>query len=272
MKFKLKEIILNITKRCPYTCSFCLLNAKNSARDIIRAPRDELQKEKWVYTIDWIIKNNPIEDMDISGGDSINYNGKIELTIDFPPSKEDIYRGTYNKENYLFAKTLVESGYDVNITTVIRKDNGRYMNEITETIESIKPHSWTLIPYYNVGRGRYIKLENDVLELRNIYKYLIENSPIDNIKFQHTFFMFIDKDRFQCEIPYQIGILPNGKVVYCPWGLDFYGNPLKWNMIGDSTLNNIEEIISKRERTLELKFKEEGFNFCRTRLGEDYDN
>ncbi len=315
--YGLEEVIISITKRCPYFCSFCLLDAIPYPYDIKETPSDEISSNIWKITLDKLLKiNKSIKNIDISGGDplfytymrgliryilekvpheilsisttgknylvklrlldEIDYNGEIELTIDTPPEVMDKERGKYSELNHKFAKILIDKGYKVIIVTVLRRDTIVYLEELTKVIQELGPMEWSIIPYYSVGRGVDKDLVPTATQLFGAYltlKRFSEESGIQ-VKFQHSMYFLIKetlekylnlKIRARCEIPYQIGILPNGDVVFCPWGLERDGSPFLWNKIGNIAEENIEIILKRRTEIIRRKFEKKGFNFCRTR-------
>ncbi len=315
--FETREIIANITKRRPYFCSFCLLDAIPYIYDLKNTPADEVSSTLWKKTLETILKTaSNIENIDISGGDplfytytrklmgdlletipqkilsisttgknhqvklrfldDVDYKGVIELTVDTPPEIVDRERGKYSELNYMFAKILIEGGYKVVVVTVLRRDTIVYLSELTDTIRRLSPMEWAIIPYYSVGRGIDKDLTPTTNQLYGAYLSLMRFSEETGIpvKFQHSM-NFLIKNFLEkylgikvypsCEIPYQIGILPNGDVVFCPWGLDKDGKPFPWNRVGNITKESIEDLLRKRAKIIKEKFEREGFSFCRTR-------
>jgi len=315
--FEVKEIIINITKRCPYFCSFCLLDAIPYIYDLRSTPKDEIPSTLWIRTLETLLNtSSKIENIDISGGDplfytytrnlvkdlleivphevlsisttgknyqvklrfldEVDYKGEIELTVDTPPEIIDREREKYNESNYLFAKTLIERGYKVTIVTVLRKDTIIYLADLMNIIENLSPMQWAVIPYYAVGRGIDKDLAPTTNQLYGAYLSLVRFSQESGIpvKFQHSTYFLIKnyllkhlniKIPHVCEIPYQIGILPNGDVVFCPWGLNRGGKPFSWNKIGNIAEELIESLLKKRAKIIKENFEKEGFNFCRAR-------
>ena len=300
MEYTIHEVVTNLIQDCPNKCAFCIVNSRFS----FNGCNPYVSKGRWISVLKELLNSQEIKSLNLSGGDPLNYNqtreiikevysdsrsgiysisttgfdyekkinfleninykGIIELTLDYPHQRMDKYRPYLNVNNFEFALKLKERGFKVSIMTVIRKDNIEYLlnKELYKDIRKIEPESWHLIPYYKNGRGINLDLLpsiEDLLNLKEKTKY-----PDIKIKFQHSFLYLIKDKNFKCEIPYQIGILYNGDVVLCPWGLDRHGIGFKWNYISNIMKSDLKDILKTREKILN-KMSSRGFKFCRSR-------
>lgn len=188
------NIIWNITRNCPWNCSFCCVNAIYKKDQDVGENINEMsleEKKKFIsslvpgeYKIDFSggeIFSNP-QNIDIikeaslklgkenigistSGAflneeiisDLSNYISDVEFTMDVPPNVTYLYRPNFYHETADYAIKLFKKYHvKVGIQTVLTKENTSLsnLNELNEYIKKNKIDTWSLLKFFPSGRGK----------------------------------------------------------------------------------------------------------------------
>jgi len=197
----------------------------------------------------------------------------VELTIDADPSFDDVHRGNeYNLLNAGLVERLFQSGIRPTVVTVLRKDNIKFVTQLANYLSSISGGShfeWDFILYYPVGRGFFLDLIPPRDEVISFLRYAIPRIrsilPRAVINVHRSVYQHAGIALKKCEIPHQIGILPNGDVVLCPWGISSNGKPFPWNYLGNIYDTPLYQILSRRSYFLSALSLSTDFHSCITR-------
>ncbi len=197
----------------------------------------------------------------------------VELTIDTVPGSYDAYRGNeYNMLNANLAERLFQHGISPIVVTVLRRDNIGSILRLASYLSSISggaPFEWDFILYYPVGRGSVL----DLLPSRDEVVFFLEDSvprirgilPRAQINIHRSVYQYVGITLKRCEIPHQIGILPDGSVVLCPWGISKNGKPFPWNYLGNVYYTPLNQILANRAYFLSALSISADFYSCITR-------
>lgn len=189
--------------------------------------------------------------------------GKIHITLDGIPY--DIKNSRPTGFNELAVKTIekcLDLGKDVRVVTVLKRNpNLSSLAKIHDYLCEIGVKEWQLLRFYPVGRA--INKWSETIEVeqhQSIINFLKTLRGRTQIKFQHSFKGGFEK--IECPaVTESIGILPDGRVIACPWGLDSNGEPIdKRFELGKAPEQKIKDILSS-ERA--YNWKKKG-NVCKT--------
>lgn len=190
--------------------------------------------------------------------------GKIHITMDDLPhnSKNNSRPFGFNE---LAAKTIekyMAFGKDIRVVTVLKRDSSySSLSNIYEYLCKIGVKEWQLLRFYPVGRAA--DKWSDTIgaeQQQSLINFLKTLRGLTELKFQHSFKGIFEK--ITCPaIKESIGILPNGNVVACPWGLNSNGEPIDENFVlGKIPEQKIADILAS-ERALIWRKNE---NVCKT--------
>lgn len=256
------SIIWNVTYKCPWKCSFCIMDAGSCGSP---NKKELTLKEKLQVCHNIDIPNVKV---DLSGGEVMCNNdhltlinelskklGKnsvgistsgfnideetarflstrvhdVEMTMDAVPGVHYEYReDAYHETAGNAAKHLKEAGIYTGLQTVLTREhmeNQEILIGLRNFMLENKIDEWSLIRYYPSGRGEHFKnlamTDAENLTLVNKIKDMSEGTGI-NLDI-HYLLPGSPKDH-QCRcVKKSIGILPDGNVTACFWGLDNSG-------------------------------------------------
>lgn len=190
--------------------------------------------------------------------------GKIHITVDELP-----YNSKNNSKpfgfNELAAKTIekcIALGKDVRVVTVLKRNtNFSSLSNIYEYLCKIGIREWQLLQLYPVGRAADKWSDTiDVEQQQSFINFLKTLRGSTEVKFQHSF-KGIFENIICPSIKGSIGILPDGNVVACPWGLNSNGEPIDENFVlGKIPEQKIADILAS-ERA--INWRKNG-NVCKT--------
>lgn len=256
------SVIWNVTYKCPWKCSFCVMDAGCSA-----SKKNELSLEEKLQ----ICRNIDLQNVkvDLSGGevmldkthfklidelskklgkDSVGIStsgfridmetanylstrvSDVEMTMDAVPGVHYVYReDEYHKTAEFAAKNLKAAGVYTGLQTVLTREHKEHPNILVglrDFMVENKIDEWSLIRFFPSGRGEHFKnlamSEAENFDLVNRIKDLCEGTDI-NLDI-HYLLPGSPKDS-QCRcVKKSIGILPDGNVTACFWGLDGSGS------------------------------------------------
>lgn len=258
------SIIWNVTYECPWKCKFCVMDAGVCGApkqkeltleeklqicrniDISRVKIDlsggEVLKNKKEHLklIDALSKKLGTDSVGIStSGFGIDEEtakylstrvSDVEMTMDAVPGVHYEYReDAYHKTAGFAAKNLKKSGIYTGLQTVLTRehmDNPELLIGLRDFMVENKIDEWSLIRYFPSGRGENYKnlamTDEENLALVNKIKEMCEVTDI-NLDI-HYLLPGSPKDH-QCRcVKKSIGILPDGNVTACFWGLDDSGS------------------------------------------------
>lgn len=258
-----KRIIYNITKQCPYSCKFCVMDAGPKCRseeltlgdkikiceniDIPNVQIDlsggevMLRKADSNEIIDLLSKKFGKENVGISssgfGIDSeeaaflASRVNDVEMTMDSVPEYHYEYRQMlYHANAAMATENLKKKDVKVGIQTVLTRvhyENPDILWDLYGWLRKHEVDEWSLIRYFPSGRGeQYANLEltdKENEELVNYIKSLCDKNQ--KLKLDIHYLLPGSPKSHQCRcVKHSIGILPNGDVTACFWGLDGTGN------------------------------------------------
>jgi MoaA/NifB/PqqE/SkfB family radical SAM enzyme len=180
--------------------------------------------------------------------------GDVEMTMDTHPDHKFLYRPpSYHQTAARASILLKHCGIKVGLQTVVTREHRRFsmLNELYRWICDNGIDAWSILKFFPSGRGqRYPQLELSDSECREIVSHVRDLDMANH-----------DPGKPKCDIHYllpgtekesacrcvkkSVGILPDGRVTACFWGLDTQGS-LKDSkfLLGDITRQSFEEIMS----------------------------
>lgn len=308
------SIVWNLTKLCPWACSFCCVNAThvkgkkqvNMARDPLFSVDDELNFKDKCKIIDQLTPGK--FSIDFSGGelfidpcnlDLILYASKklgsdnigistsgifltdgdiqklegkvkdIELTMDCHPSVKYKFRpDEYHKyaENSIIK--LKQHGFFIGVETVLTRGNcsANKLSELFLWLEKNNVNCWSLLRFFPVGRGKKLSdimlTDHEYCLIVDNIRELTKNSNLD-VHFQY---LLPNHSGYTTEcrcVKKSIGILPNGMVTACFWGLNDKMLPIDNKFIlGHLPSENISDILSNKKSLYWSENKHKCFFIC----------
>jgi len=280
--------IWNLTNVCPWSCSFCCMSAVSAKSK--KSNINVLTFEEKMQILHILVDNGV--KIDFSGGDPLYYPddfsviesatkilppemidvsmtgvdfnssklalvkkvGKVEISIDNPPSTINEYRPKgFNSSAISVLDKLVRAGifcsgvitlYPVTAT----KNN---LLALYSLLCETKVPKWNILRYYLVGKGA--SLENELYmrddDLLSAMDFLDSLSGFTEIAFQHS--LRVLRGEYKCHAGNKaIGILPNGVVVACGWALDSNSRPLPGFELGKLPEDNFTAILKRAQGEL----------------------
>lgn len=257
------SIIWNITNRCPWDCVFCVTDAGESCMRPELTYQEKLQVVKNLQGVDCRIDLSggevmlnrtdhlPIieklshmfgkERIGISCSGAFINNSEaeflakhiadVEMTMDAHPDVDFLRRPKgYHSTAAKAATKLMAKGVVIGFQTVVTRDHLENPTLFSSLHSWLKEHNvpvWSLIRYFPSGRGvNFPELALSVsenLEIVNYAKVLCAGTGSPKLDI-HYLMPGTNKDaRCRC-VRKSIGILPNGDVTSCFWGLDANGD------------------------------------------------
>lgn len=257
------SIIWNVTYKCPWKCKFCVMDAGSCGNPKKRELSQE-EKLKICRNIDipdvkvdlsggevMLDKNHLILIDELSnklGKENIGIStsgyrideatakylservSDVEMTMDAIPGVHYEYREDgYHKTAGFAAKNLKVAGVYTGLQTVLTREHLEHpelLIGLRDFMIENKIDEWSLIRYFPSGRGeKYINLamtDEENLNLVNKIKNMCDGTDI-NLDI-HYLLPGSPKDH-QCRcVKKSVGILPDGSVTACFWGLDDSGS------------------------------------------------
>lgn len=256
------SIIWNVTYKCPWNCKFCVMDAGNNCSkkelsleeklricENIDVPNVRidlsggevmLDKDSHLKLIDELSAKLGKDNVGISSsGFRVNDElgeylssriSDFEMTMDAVPGRsyeyrEDAYHNTAGKA----VKHLKDKGVFTGLQTVLTRehyDHPEYLEELKDWILENKVDEWSLIKYFPSGRGcNYPHLalsDEENLELVERVKNLCSDHHELNLDVHYLLPGSSKSHECRC-VKKSIGILPDGNVTACFWGLDGKG-------------------------------------------------
>lgn len=257
------SIIWNVTNSCPWNCTFCATGAGMNRQRTELTYQDKLLAIENLNGVDCRVdlsggevmlnreEHMPLiaalsaaigkDRLGIScSGAYIKENEAaflskhvedVEMTMDAHPERDFPHRPKgYHSTAGEAADRLIAKGVRVGLQTVVTRnhcDNPVLLDELHDWLCNHKISEWSLIRYFPAGRGvdfpKLGLMNEENLSLVSRAKNLCSkpNSPKLDI---HYLMPGTDKDTHCRCVRKSIGILPNGDVTSCFWGLDVNGN------------------------------------------------
>ena len=260
------SVIWNVTNKCPWNCSFCVMDAG------LHCDKKELSLKEKLKVCQHIDLDGVR--VDLSGGEVMNVDDRkdhlilidrlsqkfgkqnigisssgfgigekeaeflasrvsdVEMTMDAVPEVDYEYR---QKRYHMVAGeatiVLKRYGVRVGIQTVLTSEHLKHpaiLENLLQWMIDNNVNEWSLIRYFLSGRGnKYHNLVMSEDENKRVVEYIkqlcndTENAPKLDI---HYLLPGSPKDdRCRC-VKKSIGILPDGSVTSCFWGLDERGS------------------------------------------------
>jgi MoaA/NifB/PqqE/SkfB family radical SAM enzyme len=265
-------IIWNITNKCPYTCSFCCLDANSSTKDL--SLEDKLKVIEKLYSksikIDfsggeplWNLENIEIlkvlsekfgremisvtstgkglERVDLE--ELAKYVSEAGFTYDFPRESFPDRPVWYNKHNLELAKEVSERGIETMAQTPLIKSNiaPEIIEEIHLNLNQSKIDRLLLMRFSESGRGiSRVDLSLNQREINNslkIYKNLETKYEKPKIKITPSI-----KGELVGKIFTSLNISNQGLLLSNPWSYNSKGKPEEYCILGDLIKDRLSRI------------------------------
>lgn len=175
----------------------------------------------------------------------------VEITLDYLPF--EFYRTRpvgYHEYAANSIAMLRKEKVRVGVQTVITNDNisKDKILRLYDWIEANKVNEWSLLRFFQSGRGsKFFNIEPTHQQYCEIVDYIKEISKDGNVKV-HFQYLLPNHDGYtlKCRaVKRSIGILPNGMVTGCFWGLDENMLPIdKKYILGRVPDMNLYEILN----------------------------
>lgn len=289
--------IWNLTNVCPWDCSFCCMSAVNfleakesenflslgKKMEILRILAENNVKidfsggDPLYYEDDFLVveeatrlMSREMIDVSMTGIEFtprklalVKKVGKVEISIDNPPRTPNKSRPRgFNASAISILKKLTEAGvFCSGVTTLypetVKEENLRALYKI---LCKNKIPKWNILRYYLVGKGASMSdMYLSDQELLSIMDFLDSFSGYTEIAFQHSLRLL--RGDYKCHAGNKaIGILPDGTVVACGWGLDSNSCALPGFELGKLPRDNFGDMLEKAKT--ELGYGER-VNYCR---------
>jgi len=265
-------IIWNITNKCPYTCSFCCLDANSSTKDL--SLEDKL---KVIENLDsksikidfsggeplWNLENIEIlkvlsekfgremisvtstgkglERVDLE--ELAKYVSEVGFIYHFPRESFPDRPVGYNKHNLELAKEVSERGIETMAQTPLIKPNTapEIIEEIYLNLNQSKIDRLLLMRFSESGRGiSRVDLSLNQREINNtlkIYKNLETKYEKPKIKITPSI-----KGELVGKIFTSLNISNQGLLLSNPWSYDSKGKPQEYCIFGDLTKDKLSKL------------------------------
>lgn len=257
------SIIWNVTNRCPWNCAFCVMDAGINCSRTELSMEDKMKAIDHLTGIDCKVDLSGGEVMlnrkdhmpliktlsekvgkkclgiSCSGAfigteDAAflaEYVSDVEMTMDAVPKRCFPNRPEhYHEIAGQAADNLKIAGVKVGLQTVVTRDhlnNPSILDELYTWMREHRIDEWSLIRYFPAGRGiNYPELELSDEENKIIVDYvkdLCDYESLPNLDIHYLMPGSGKDSRCRC-VKKSIGILPDGSVTACFWGLDIQGN------------------------------------------------
>lgn len=190
----------------------------------------------------------------------------VELTLDCVPFKSYHLRpfGYHEQAAYAIMR-LKQKGINVGVQTVLLKDNMKRetLLELFNWLEKNAVDEWSLLRFFPSGRGRnYVHLTPTNDEYKDVVAIIKDITKNGNTKVSFQY-LLPDHPRHTLEcraVKKSIGILPDGKVVACFWGISS-GMKIEDALfyLGDLKKQSLDEILSGTK----ANYWREGNYYCK---------
>ena len=288
--------IWNLTDVCPWNCAFCCMSAKNLNANSLRDKLDIRKKIKILKilaangvkidfsggdplfrhedftVVEEATKILPKEKIDVSmTGYEFNKKklhllkkvGKVEISIDNVPGEVNPFRPKeFNFSAISTLETIAKEGIFCSAVTTLypHTANKESLKKLFELLCEKMIPKWNILRFYPVGRG--VKLSNLNLaekELIEIMDFLDLLNGSTEIALQHS--LRILRGEYQCHAAVKsIGILPDGTISACGWGLDENSRPLPCFELGKLPKDSLDNTLKKAREKMGY---EERMGYCR---------
>jgi len=199
---------------------------------------------------------------------------KFEFTLDSIDEEKD---GSRPKGYAGMAKNAIrvckEEGIDVSVSTVLKKSNSsqQELSKVYNFLIENNVKEWEILRYYQVGRAIDIYgLNPERGELNKAIHYINEllKVGIVDISFQHSLENYINGVVKCNAVNRSIGILPDGTVNACAWGLGYDGTPANDKFVlGKLPEKKLKDIINGKKANEWIKNKSlENISVCQAEL------
>jgi MoaA/NifB/PqqE/SkfB family radical SAM enzyme len=252
------SIIWNITNRCPWDCNFCVTNAGMNCPRAELSYQEKLQAIDNLKGVDCrvdlsggeVMLNHDehlpvIEKLSFTiGKDRVGLSCSgifigdkeaeflaqfvcdVEMTMDAHPDYDFPNRPNgYHIIAGQASNVLMEKGVRVGLQTVITRDhyeNPWYLDDLHSWLRTCRIPEWSLLKFYPTGRGsgyQHLALSDEEnLNLVNHARGLTKRFGGPQVDV-HYLMPGTKKDTNCRCVRKSIGILPNGDVTSCFWGL-----------------------------------------------------
>lgn len=279
------SVIWNVTNRCPWDCAFCCMDAgphsrrpemtltqKLQAADELRKINCRvdlsggevmLNKADHLILLDRLANNIGKENLGLScSGAGIDDDtarristlvSEVEMTMDANPDRTFCFRPTkYHKTAAQAVRFLTKYGVRVGMQTVVTQAHKTgVLEDLYSWLCEAGINNWSILKFFPSGRGRdfpYLELtDSECLNIVNRIKALdAGNTSTRKPKLDIHYQMPGTEKSGQCRcVKKSVGILPDGRVTACFWGLDAEGRLLDDRfLLGDLTRQGIEEVLA----------------------------
>jgi MoaA/NifB/PqqE/SkfB family radical SAM enzyme len=180
--------------------------------------------------------------------------GDVEMTMDVHPDQDFRYRPKIYHQTAARASVFFKRrGISVGLQTVVTREHRRFfiLDELYKWICDNGINVWSILKFFPSGRGqRYPELEPDESECREIVDHVrgldAANHNPDKPKCDIHYLIPGTEKESACRcVKKSVGILPDGRVTACFWGLDIHGSLKDGKfLLGDITRQGFEEILS----------------------------
>lgn len=165
------------------------------------------------------------------------YVSKMEFTLDSLEFDLDGSRPCGYVETAKHAiKLCSKMNMEICVSTILKESNGKISNlkSIYDFLLTNNVKEWEILKYYQVGRAQNLySLNPSAHTFERAINYINELMDKGNISisYQHSLQNQLS-DTVNCNaVTKSIGILPNGLVLACAWGLNACGEPLADNVV-----------------------------------------
>ena len=189
--------------------------------------------------------------------------GTVEFTLDNPPEVNNLARPQgYHFATVVALQECVERDIKVRAVTVLYPNTMKETNlrGVYNLLCEMGISEWELLRFYPVGRGRIRqKTIPSSSDYKETMQFLRSFRGSTKIFFQHSLRML--EAKIICPaVREAIGILPDGQVTACAWGIDRKAQPLPEFYLGKLPEQRLSEII--QEAKTKPEFQEEA-SYCR---------
>lgn len=269
-------LIWNITNKCPYSCSFCCLDANSSIKDA--SLKDKLK----------IIENldSPYLKIDVSGGEPLidkeifvilkklsqkfgrekititstgkglekvnlteleKYISEVGFTYDFPFEPSPNRPINYNQHNLELAREVSKQNIKTVAQTPLIKSNiiPEIMEKIYLNLKEAGINSLLLIKFSDSGRGNLWEdldiAQEEINKAVKFYKRLESLYKVPKVKITPRI-----KGNLVGKILTSLNISNNGLLLSNPWNYDSLGRPKEKYILGSLIKENLSDLAGAK--------------------------
>jgi len=281
------SIIWNATYACPWDCVFCCVDAGEcqkaemshaqkltvadklstiNCRIDLSGGEAMLNKEGHLHLLEYLSRKLGKERVGLScsgwGIDDVTAKrlasvvGDVEMTMDAHPDTEYAHRpARYHKTAALASKTLKRHGISVGLQTVITREHldPRILTNLYVWLCENGIDAWSILKFFPSGRGcDYTKLMLSDDECKRVVRFICSMDKFHfstvKPKIDIHYLMPGSSKSPECRcVRKSVGILPDGKVTACFWGLSKDGM-LSENRfyLGNICTESMEDILASK--------------------------